>query len=145
MIAFIKLPLFGSFSYPIKCVKEGNRAKNSCSSHHQSTWDGGKSLNMGDQLRSGWKIICVNLPLTVLFTLAYLNLFLFLYLWRCVSQPIFFFAILFVVLSYCGSQKWKKKMKTVRALTGVLRQIFPGRFKMLFFLNLPLSFLPHTM
>lgn len=106
MIAFIKLPLFGSFSYPIKCVKEGNRAKNSCSSHHQSTWDGGKPLNMGDQPRSGWKIICVNLPLTILFTLAYLNLFLFLCLWRCVS------AYFFPLHSFCSFKLlWELKME----------------------------------
>lgn len=97
MIAFLKHPLFGSFCCPMECVKEGNRAKNSRSSHHQSTWDGGQSLNIGSNSEVGG--ICMNLPVMLLFTLAYLTLVLFLCLWRYESQPIFFLTILFVVLS----------------------------------------------
>lgn len=48
------------------------------------------------------------------------SIFISLSLETCVSAYFFFLAILFVVLSYCGSQKWKEKRKTVRALTGVL-------------------------
>lgn len=154
MIAFIKLPLFGSFSYPIKCVKKKNKDKNRYSTYCQRTWDGGKALNMEDQSKSGWKLICVNLPLTILLSLTSFNLFLFLYCSRNVSQPTFF-----PCYSFCNFKlPWESKMelkpnqtkpkqKNCYSSGRCPRTNFPEQFKMKFFLIcLLLSLLlPHTM